>query len=563
MKVTANVLLNYIRCRRYASLNDPDSLSLPDQFSEASTYYDELRQLFMDLAFDDSQDLVINHQLSYDFHPNIELFENYDFLIEGDNEDRIYCLVPSTSKDFLKIKFKSGTHNYQMFVKNDEGVYVFNSLKHGDETSNYNEKIRKLTKRSDDEGRIAYRYAFKRYLYEIINPNRQVKIFFVFLNSDYIFDGKKYDMNMFMSFDFDMLYKIMKDKIEADIYRMINHIELNDFTACPLVKNECRKDMEFECKFINFCFSHIPKKNSILDLFNSHYGFDEPSPEGDIHHDTYDLINEGYVDILDLPVSWLKNEAHLMQRYCTESDFIHIHKVKVEAMLKTLKYPLIYLDFEALPCVLPRYHGESPFSQSVFQYSIHIEKTEGKLDLNDKNHFEFIARPEYDNRRELVESMIKICNRYDSSIVVYHKTFEEQRLKEFQRIFPEHHDDLQNMIDRLFDLKDVVKNNKKFYKQHGFSDYEADRYNFYSKKLSGSYSLKKVVKVFNPLAYDNLEIKNGVEAYNAFVRMQNQSPTERDITAKNLLEYCKQDTYSMHEIIVGLKQYLSDDFHVR
>ena len=40
------------------------------------------------------------------------------------------------------------------------------------------------------------------------------------------------------------------------------------------------------------------------------------------------------------------------------------------------------------------------------------------------------------------------------------------------------------------------------------------------------------------------------------------APAEGDKTIQNLLEYCKQDTYSMFEIIQGLKRYLSQDFHI-
>ncbi|HOO44341.1 MAG TPA: DUF2779 domain-containing protein, partial [Bacillota bacterium] len=400
------------------------------------------------------------------------------------------------------------------------------------------------------------KYAFKRFVYDAVYEEHPLKIYFVFLNSDYVYDGETYTKNLFHLFDFSFLYNEMKETIEADIYRMINHLELSDFTACPLVKRECRKGESYECKFVDFCFSHIPKENSILDYFNAHLGFDEPTDEGLVHHDTYELINEGHVDMIDVPISWLKDEKHLMQRYCIETDYTHIHQKKIEALLNTLKYPLIYLDFEALPCLLPRYSGEKPFTQSVFQYSIHIQEKGQKIDINDKRHYEFIAKPEMDCRRQLTESLIAIVGAYDSSVIVYHKTFEEQRLKELQEVFPEYRQDLQKIIDRLFDLRDVVKNNKKFYLKQGFSEDDAGRYNFYDKRLSGSYSLKKVIRIFNPTAYQNLNIKNGVEAYKAFMNLEYMAPTDRDKTIQDLLEYCKQDTYSMVEIIEGIKAYL-------
>ena len=47
MKVTANVLLNYIRCRRFASLNDPDSDIRNQEFEDHSkNYFQEYLNIF-------------------------------------------------------------------------------------------------------------------------------------------------------------------------------------------------------------------------------------------------------------------------------------------------------------------------------------------------------------------------------------------------------------------------------------------------------------------------------------------------------------------------------------
>lgn len=563
MRVTANVLLNYIRCRRYASLNDPDSDNFGTSFGvHSKSYFQDYLDIFLLNYKDDYEHITRDLTLSYEFHNDITLSETYHFQMKTENKEEYYCLVPSTSKEFLKLRYACDGHKFQLFHKNKQGIYEMDENQYDAKDCNYNEKISKLKKRTEDIGRIVYNYAFKQFLFDIVYPNNHAKLYVVLLNSDYRYDGIAYTKNMFHIMDFSSIYKTYKEIIKADIYRMINHIELNDFTPCELVKKECRLGDSFECKFTSFCFSHIPKQNSILDYFSSHLGFEEPTEDGDIHHSTYELLNNGVVDLLDIPISWLTDEKHLMQRYCSETDYVHVHKEKIEMILSTLKYPLIYLDFEALPCLIPRYSGETPYTQSVFQYSIHIEYEEGKLKFDDKNHFEFLANPEYDNRRELVKSMIALINQYDSSVVVYYKTFEQQRLMEMQQIFPEYKADLQRIIDRLFDLRDVVKNNKRFFKEHGFSEFEANRYNFYSSVLSGSYSLKKVIQVFNEKAYKNLAIQNGVEAYKAYMNLVKLAPTERDNATRDLLEYCKQDTYSMHEIIQGLKQYLNPKFKI-
>lgn len=559
MKVTANVLLNYIRCRRYAALNDPEADYISKEFDiHSNSYYAKYIDMFKSIYFKDTQNVTKNIELCYDFHSDIQLSEHYHY---SDNDD-LYYLIPSTSNDFLKMVYRDGKHRFQLFNKNSNGIYEIKDSINYDDTGNYSEKIKKLMTRTDDLGRIVYHYAFKQYLYNLVNPEAKKKVLFVLLNSAYQYDGVNYTKSLFNVFDFSLVFEEHQKIIEADIYRMINHIELNDFTSCELVKKECNRGDNFECKFVDFCFSHLPKESSILDYFNTFRGFDELTEEGLIHHDTYDLINEGVVDVMDVPIAWLKDELHLMQRYCIESDFVYVNEKKIEAMLKTLKYPLIYLDFEALPCLLPRFAGEKPYSQSVFQYSIHVELEENKLEKDGIKHYEFIANPELDQRRELVENLIRIINTYDSSVIVYHKTFEQLRLMEMQELFPEHKKELQKIIDRIFDLKDVLKNNKKFYLENGFDEIESHRYNFYHKKLLGSYSLKKVIQVFNKSAYSDLEIRDGETAYKAYMNLVNLDPIERDQTIENLLEYCKQDTYSMFEIIQGLKKYLSKNFSI-
>ncbi len=563
MKVTANVLLNYIRCRRYASLNDPDTHDEPfsDQASLQQATKD-YRSLFEATVLENQDNLKCRLWLSYDFHPDIELTAAIDFSVETDREIHYYCLLPYTSRDFLKLKVREGKHRYQLFCLDHQGNYALTNEKISAINPYFIDKIDKLTDRTDDLGRIVYTCAYHYFVVSKINHHKKVKLHCVLLNGDYVFDGENYQSSLFHLFDFSLLFNRYQNIIEADLYRMINHIELNDFTPCDLIKKECRKGMNFECKFVNFCYGHLPKNHSVLDYFDAHRGFDEYTHQGIVHHDTYDLINNGYTDLSDVPVAWLKNELHLMQRYCYEMDYVHADQGKIEMLLKTLKYPLIYLDFEALPSMIPRFKGESPYSQSVFQYSIHIEHEEGKMAKDGRNHFEFIAKPEYDERRHLVMTLIKIVNAYDSSVIVYHKNFEQMRLKEFQGLFPEFKEPLQRIIDRLFDLKDVLKNNKKFYVDRGLEDARASRYNFYLTSLAGSYSLKQVIKAFNPEAYKDLNIKDGVAAYTAYSNLAYMPATDRDLAINDLLEYCKQDTYAMFEILHGLKAYLSDDFRI-
>jgi len=554
MLVNANTILNYNRCRRFAALNDPfTSLYLNQGFDQVDPLF---KDIFLSHIYDKNSEIKKNVNLTYEFEHEITLSENYDYIV---NDKDVYCLMPNTASEFLNLKFREGTHKYQVFTKNNKGIYT--ARLDSKNSKNLDEKLDKLKSSFEDIGKIIFNYSLKNYILKQVYPKKSYNLRFVFLNSDYVFDGISYPEKLYHVFNFSNI-KDLDEIVEIALFRMINHIELNDFTPCKLVKKACLKDKPGECKFIDFCYSHLPKNASILDYFSSHLGFNEVSDHGNTHHDVYDLLNEGLIAMQDIPISWLEKQNHLMQRFCVDNQALYFNRERIEAGLKTLKFPLLYLDFEAFPRAIPRYYGEKPYTQSVFQFSLHIEKEENSLLAIDSNHHGFIANPNKDDREVLFKKLISLLNKYDSSIIVYNKTFEKTRLEEFKMIFPTHAKEIDKIIERLFDLLDVVKMNKTFYTNLGYKEEELDSYNLYHPDLGGSYSLKKVIKIFAPEAYDNLVIKDGVKAYKAYMKIPEMSDIEIEETKKNLFLYCRQDTYSMYQIIKGLKELIGPDFTI-
>ena len=71
-----------------------------------------------------------------------------------------------------------------------------------------------------------------------------------------------------------------------------------------------------------------------------------------------------------------------------------------------------------------------------------------------------------------------------------------------------------------------------------------------------SYSLKYILPaLITELSYNDLEIKEGGKASNTFLSMVNET-FEGDVedTRRQLLEYCKLDTYAMVKILEKLLQ---------
>jgi len=546
MLVNANAVINYNRCRRFAALNDPfTALYLNKEMSQENAVF---RDILLSHLYSPQKEIRKNINLTYEFEHEITLSENYDFLVD---DNIIYCLTPYTSTDFLELKFKEGQDKVAIFQPNPSGV--FEPVIPKTTNRNLEEKLDKLYSTYESLGRIVFSYALKYFILKKVYPQKNYRLYFVFLNSEYRYDGISYSEKLYHLFDFSQLEKI-DEIVEIALFRMINHLELNDFTPCILEKKACSKGKPNACKFIDFCYSHLPENTSILDYFNSHLGFIETTEEGNIHHDTYDLLNEGYVSMQDLPISWLKDQNNLMQRYCCDNSILFLHAKKLELGFNQLKYPLYYLDFEANPQAIPKYRGESPYSQSVFQYSIHIQNHPNHEFKIDENHYEFLANPLKDERKLLLENLIRILNQSDSSIVVYNKTFEKTRFEELKLMFPEYQKDINKIINRLFDLLDIIKTNKTLYQRIGYEGADLEVYNLYHPDLGGSYSLKQVIKLFKKDAYETLLINDGIKAYKAFQGMSELTKVETDERRKNLLLYCRQDTYSMYQIVQGLKE---------
>jgi hypothetical protein len=79
---------------------------------------------------------------------------------------------------------------------------------------------------------------------------------------------------------------------------------------------------------------------------------------------------------------------------------------------------------------------------------------------------------------------------------------------------------------------------------------------YYTPEMRGSYSIKYVLPALVPeLSYDDLPIKEGGTASNTFLSMVN-GLFKGDVkeTRKQLLEYCKLDTFAMVKILEKLLQ---------
>jgi hypothetical protein len=201
------------------------------------------------------------------------------------------------------------------------------------------------------------------------------------------------------------------------------------------------------------------------------------------------------------------------------------------------------LDFESLNIPLPRFKGETPYTQSLFQYSLHVEKVRGQCD-KDKDNYQFVASSFGDERLQLVESMLShIDLSHGGTVIVYNKQFEQTRLKELAKYFPDYAKPLMLIHDSIFDLMDLLVR---------------DGIKFYSNSLHGSFSIKKVMPHFCPnVSYHDLTVQNGNMAMDSYIKMKDATKEKIAVEVENLKEYCGQDTWSMVEVLWGIYRTLA------
>ena len=190
---------------------------------------------------------------------------------------------------------------------------------------------------------------------------------------------------------------------------------------------------------------------------------------------------------------------------------------------------------------LPPWDGLGPWRQTAAQFSYHERGADGTM-----THAEFLAegpedpsQPPDDPREPLARAMLEATKHADR--VVMYTTFEKTRINELAEHLPHLAAPLHALREKLWDLQPVVSNH------------------VYHPDFLGSFSLKDILTPLVPdLSYDDLVIVDGMRASVEIARLLFVSgripPHERDKTRKDLLEYCKKDTFATVRLVERLAE---------
>ena len=276
----------------------------------------------------------------------------------------------------------------------------------------------------------------------------------------------------------------------------------------------------YDCDFKGTCWKHIPEY-SVFDISNLN------------KKKKFNLYNQGIItlDQIDLNNTTLNSNQKLQVQSEIEGSVL-IDEDQIRNFIDDLNYPLYFLDFETIRSPIPLFENSRPFQQIVFQYSVHIKQTP----RSEVDHEEYLANPDGDPRIGFVKKIIQDCGN-EGDILVYNIGFERGKLVDLIEVFPQYSEKLKNITNRLKDL--MIPFQKKWY---------------YTPEMKGSYSIKSVLPALVPeLSYNDLNIKEGGAASDTFLSMVNGSfeGNEKE-TRRQLLEYCKLDTFAMVKIIQKL-----------
>ena len=517
-------------------------------------------------------------QESFEFNKNgIKYICYVDIYNEVDNDINIIEVKATTSNKYVNLKanHKKG-EKYSIFhFDKDKNCYYLKDEIDGYPLDTempldaYLKQKEKLFDRYSSVGSYIFDLAIQRFILEgeykeshNEDKLKDVHYYLAVLNHNYVFDGtyegKKAIYNpdnegneIVVFFDLTKVTEEYQNIIKQTEASLEEYLFNLNASPCPMGK-WCERKKVKECIYLGpVCGKMIPAKNSSLNYLNNGFGFKTLDGE---RLKGLELINAGYINMLDIPEEWITSKKHEIQRDSLRFNRPYIDTEKIRAGLNALEYPIYHLDFETMPCPMPRFRGEKPYIQSPFEFSLHIEHAPGVCD-KEKDNYIFLAKTfDNDEREELVKALCKYIDPDKGTLFAQNVAFEKGRIKELASIFPEYREKLMKMYNRGFDLLWLVNTKTELYEELGFDKERASLPNYYNKDLSGSYSIKKTLPVFSDLSYKDLTVKNGTEAIVAYASYNKMTKEEYDLYYEALRIYCQQDTWAMVVILQALRE---------
>ena len=337
------------------------------------------------------------------------------------------------------------------------------------------------------------------------------------INNEYVREG---DLDLRQLFVLEDCTEIVSEKVIDVKAKLENLINVINSKEEPQVNIGDQCGYPFACDYMHYCWSHIPE----YSVYNVLRGSKLER-----------LLAEDIIEINDIPDDYNVTDRESIAINSYKKNSVNIDKNGINEFLKSLVFPLYYLDYETIFPAIPMFNNSKPYQQIPFQFSLHIQRQPG----GELQHIEFLHTEPSDPRESFAETLIKSCGT-GGSVVVY-KGFESRVNRELGLALPKYKANLDDINERMVDLL------LPFRSRH-----------LYHPKMMGSASIKSVLPAFVPdLSYDNLEIGDGGTASLMYLSCINNSIpiAEKEKVYDNLKAYCCLDTLAEVRLIEVLYHY--------
>lgn len=350
-------------------------------------------------------------------------------------------------------------------------------------------------------------YVFKEAGFNILN------CYLMLPNKDYVRQGEIDPLIFFRLENVTQEVCAKQENINSTSIELANILEQEKE---PNVKIGSRCLKPFECEYRYYCWKHVPPF-SIYDIYPARKADEviKKTKSFNVEDIESDLLQEG-------------NKA--IEVNCHKAGSEYLEKDSIKRFLCNLEYPLYFLDYETLNYAIPLFEGTRPYQQIPFQFSLHKQTFQEEV----PKHFKFLHKEKTDPRPAFLNNLFAMCGKV-GSIVVYNQSFEITRNKELAADFPEAAKQIYAINKRIIDLMEPFR----------------QRW-LYNPKQLGSHSIKKVLPAYLPdLSYGNLDIANGEDAANNYIKFVKGQLSQGETEALwlALYQYCELDTYAMVHLL--------------
>lgn len=247
------------------------------------------------------------------------------------------------------------------------------------------------------------------------------------------------------------------------------------------------------------------------------------------------LYSKGIVKIEDIPNSfWMTaKQEELVEHYKLKEQYAN--KEAIKTFLDTLNYPIYHFFCNSFHHAIPNFKESNPYEEIPFQYSIHIEHENGKIEYK-----EYLSPDDIDPRYEFTR---KLCEDIpqDATVLGYNINSIQNILKNLASPYSARSEHLHNINKNMKDLM------MPFEEKH-----------IVSPSMKGYYDKRTVVQSFLPeieSSYSKLEeIENNKKVLHIFPKMNKMEKAQKEKTRDYLKEYSKLNSLSSVKILEKLKE---------